>query len=93
MEIKVDPLKPGFNSPLPESGTGTIKPEWLKVLSDFPDRFVIGSDQHYGPKDELFTATPRWAAAVGLLNQLPAGVRNRIASDNARRLRPLSVGR
>jgi predicted TIM-barrel fold metal-dependent hydrolase len=93
MEIKVDPLKPGFNSPLPDSGSGTIKPEWLKLFSDFPDRFVIGSDQHYGPKDELFTGRPRWAAAIGLLNQLPAEVKTRIAHDNARLLRPVGVGR
>jgi predicted TIM-barrel fold metal-dependent hydrolase len=88
MEIKVDPLKPGFNALLSESGNGTLRPEWLRLFSDFPDRFVIGSDQHYGPKDELFTGRPRWAAAVGLLNQLPAAVRNRIALENARRLRP-----
>jgi predicted TIM-barrel fold metal-dependent hydrolase len=88
MEVKVDPLKPGFNSLLPESGGGPIQPEWLRLFLDFPDRFLIGSDQHYGPTDELFTGWPRWAAAVGLLNQLPTEVRNRIALDNARRLRP-----
>src|SRR5262249_3250580 len=92
MEIKVDPLKPGFNSLLPDSGSGTIKAEWLKLFSDFPDRFVIGSDQHYGPKDELFTGKPRWAAVVALLNQLPANVRTRIAIENTHLLRPVGAG-
>jgi predicted TIM-barrel fold metal-dependent hydrolase len=88
MEIKVDPLRPGFNSPLPDSGSGPIRPEWVRLFQDFPNQFLIGSDQHYGPKDELFTGLPRWATVVGLLNQLPAETRKRIAIDNVRLLRP-----
>src|SRR5579864_3642959 len=47
MEIKLDPLDPGKNSPLTNGASGRIKPEWLKLFTDFQDRFVIGSDQHY----------------------------------------------
>jgi predicted TIM-barrel fold metal-dependent hydrolase len=91
MEIKVEPPRPGFNSPLPDSGSGPIKPEWLKLFQDFPDQLLVGTDQHYGAKEELFTGRPRWGAVVGLLNQLPAEVRSRIALDTARRLRPVNA--
>ena len=83
MEIKIDPAKPSMNSPLSNGASGTIKPEWLQLFQDFPDRFVIGSDQHYPePKAE----TQRWQAIVQLLNQLPPNLRQKIAMDNAKRL-------
>ena len=44
MEIKADPVAHGKNYPLAD---GKIKPDWLKLFTDFPDRFLIGSDQHY----------------------------------------------
>jgi hypothetical protein len=59
--------------------SGKVKPEWLKLFEDFPDRFIIGSDQHYpepnGPQ--------RWEEAVLLFNQLPANLRKRIGTENA----------
>jgi len=76
MEIKVDPLAPGKNYPLAD---GKIKSEWLKLFMDFPDRFIIGSDQHYpepkGPEQ-------RWQETVLLFNQLPADVRRKIGTEN-----------
>ena len=81
MEIKVDPVDLGKNPPIDASGR--IKPDWLKLFEDFPDRFVIGSDQHYPEPKE---GPQRWQADVLLLNQLPASVRKKIASDNAVRL-------
>jgi predicted TIM-barrel fold metal-dependent hydrolase len=77
MEIKTDPAAHGLNYPLAEDGK--IKPEWFKLFTDFPDRFIIGSDQHYPePKGE----DRRWQEAVLLLNQLPADVRKRIGTEN-----------
>ena len=84
MDVKIDPLKPGLNSPLVDGASSTIKPEWLRLFEDFPDRFVVGTDQHYpeppGPQ--------RWQAIVLLLNQLPDGLRQKIARENAERLYP-----
>jgi predicted TIM-barrel fold metal-dependent hydrolase len=83
MELKVDPVVVGRNSPLVDGGSGAIKPEWLDLISDFPDRFLMGTDTHY----PMPAAGPqRWQADVLLLNQLPEGVRERIASGNAIRL-------
>jgi predicted TIM-barrel fold metal-dependent hydrolase len=85
MDIKIDPLKPGKNSPLTGGASGALKPEWLKLFQDFPDRFVIGTDQHYPePKAGL----QRWQAAVNLLNQLPQDLRRKIGTENAARLYP-----
>jgi len=79
MEIKLDPVDTGKTSPLTNGASGTINPEWLKLFTDFQDRFVIGSDQHYpqgsGPQ--------RWQAAVLAFNQLPAVVRQKIGMENA----------
>src|SRR6185312_13039247 len=47
MEIKIDPVSPARNPPM---ANGKIKPEWLRLYKQFPDRFVIGSDQHYPAK-------------------------------------------
>ncbi|HWF13167.1 MAG TPA: amidohydrolase family protein [Candidatus Acidoferrales bacterium] len=77
MEIKTDPVAPGLNYPL--AADGKIKPEWLKLFTDFPDRFVIGSDQHYPePKGE----DRRWQEVILLFNQLPANVRKKIGTEN-----------
>ena len=77
MEIKADPKAPGLNYPL---GTnGKLKPEWLKLFTDFPDRFLIGSDQHYPePKGE----DKRWQEVILLFNQLPADVQKKIGTEN-----------
>jgi hypothetical protein len=78
MEIKVDPVIPGKN---PIVADGKIKPDWLKLFQDFPGRFVIGSDQHYGPKPPASPA--RWQATVLLLNQLPPDLARKIGMENA----------
>ena len=83
MELKNDPLAVGKNPFLTDGSTGNIKPEWLKIFDDFPDRFVIGSDQHYPePKNE----PQRWEAVVLVLNQLPADLRRKFAAENAIRI-------
>jgi predicted TIM-barrel fold metal-dependent hydrolase len=83
MEVKIDPKMPGENSPLANGASGAIKPEWLKLFQDFPDRFVVGTDQHY---PEPPPGPQRWEAVVLLLNQLPADLRRKIGMENAAQL-------
>jgi predicted TIM-barrel fold metal-dependent hydrolase len=89
MELKVDPVNPGKNSPLADETSGPIEPEWLQLFQDFPDRFVIGSDQHYpdppGPQ--------RWQAVVLLLNQLSPELRKTIGMQNAEQLYSMAHGK
>jgi predicted TIM-barrel fold metal-dependent hydrolase len=81
MEIKTDPDAHGLNYPM--AANGKLKPDWFKMFTDFPDRFVIGSDQHYPePKD----ADKRWQETILLFNQLPAEVRKKIGTDNVAHL-------
>jgi len=76
--------------------------EWLRLLQEFPDRFVIGNDQFIanpalsGPGPGLRFA--QWAASSreltqGLLKQLPADLSRRIGTENAVRLYRLEVAR
>jgi predicted TIM-barrel fold metal-dependent hydrolase len=88
IEIKTDPLNPRSNYPL--DANGKIKPDYLKLFSEFPDRFLIGSDQHY---PEPRTSAQRWQTVVNLFNQLPADARKKIGTENAARIYPLSVRR
>jgi predicted TIM-barrel fold metal-dependent hydrolase len=76
MEIKTDPLAKGKNYPLEN---GKIKPEWLALFTRFPNRFIIGTDQHY---PETTAPEQRWQEAVDLFNQLPAGLRKKIGTEN-----------
>jgi len=80
MEIKADPLAKGKNYLLEE---GKITPEWLKLLVEFPDRFIIGSDQKY---PEPLEAAQRWQEVIGLFNQLPSDVRRKIGTENVARI-------
>jgi predicted TIM-barrel fold metal-dependent hydrolase len=81
MEIKTDPDAHGLNYPL--AADGKLKADWSKLFTDFPDRFVIGSDQHYPePKD----ADKRWQQTILLFNQLPADVRKKIGTENVARI-------
>ena len=77
MEIKTDPQNVGKNYPLADDGK--IKPDWLQLFVDFPDRFIIGSDQHY---PEPKGSEQRWQTVVLLFNQLPADVRRKIGTEN-----------
>jgi len=85
MELKTDPNAPGKNYPLAD---GKIKPDWLALLTDFPDRFILGSDQHY---PEPKGSPQRWQELVRLFNQLPAAVRRKIGTENVARIYGKSV--
>ena len=87
MEIKADPLAHGKNYPLVD---GKIAPEWLKLFKDYPDRFIIGSDQHYPePKGQQ---QQRWQEMVLLFNQLPADLKRSIGTENAAHIYGASAG-
>jgi predicted TIM-barrel fold metal-dependent hydrolase len=81
MEIKYDPGFPGKDPPIVD---GKLKPEWLKLYADFPDRFIIGSDQHFDPPATVPLARAQQNAL--LLDQLPADLRKKIAVENALRI-------
>ena len=78
MSVKLDESGSRWTSPFgPNDG---LKPGWLMMLRDFPDRFVIGSDQFF---DE---GTERLTLARKFVDALPPEVARVVASENARRI-------
>jgi len=70
------------NAPL--SDDQQIRPEWLRLFHDFPDRFVIGSDSFIHPNDEVGgRLSPPLVWTRRFLNALPPDLARKIASDNA----------
>jgi predicted TIM-barrel fold metal-dependent hydrolase len=78
MSIKLDPRS--GQKTWPFGPDGAIRPAWLALLREFPDRFVIGSDQFF---DE---GTERVALARKFIDALPPDIARAVASDNARRI-------
>ena len=75
--------------------TGDVSAEWVAVLRDFPDRFVLGSDTMIVAASYTGPPTPRLFAGRGegqrrgirrLLSVLPGDVARRIGYKNAERL-------
>ena len=79
LEIKHDPRAVGKN---PIMVGGKITGEWMALFQEFPDRFLIGSDQHYPEQGQ----SARWPSVVAILNQLPGPLREQIGAANARRV-------
>ena len=77
------------------SPKGSINKEWIAVLRDFPDRFVIGSDTFVVPSRYTGSEAPRIFASRTdvqlrgirrLLSHLPADLARLIGYENAKRL-------
>ena len=71
-------VKPTF--PLTENGR--LKPEWLALFQEFPDRFLIGSDEIIKPADNHPSAGSI-RSTLALLGQLPPKLKARIGYENA----------
>ena len=75
MSIKIDP-GPRPNRPLDKSDAAEMR--WVELLQDFPERFIIGSDQFF---DE---GTDRLALARKFVDALPPDVARLVAQENAK---------
>jgi hypothetical protein len=93
MSLRLGPGHAPQNFPL--SPERRLKPEWLAVFQDYPDRFVIGADSFNAAPDFQGTgtaallahktpATREWTPVF--LSALPPDLSRRIASENARTL-------
>lgn len=81
MSIKIGAQGMRTHSPLTTDG---IKPEWLALLQEFPERFVVGSDSFFasaGPGPAINLAGP-----AALLARLPPELAAQIGYRNARRI-------
>ena len=80
-----DPSLPMRNRIVDEGGQ--IKPEWLALIADFPDRFMIGSDEFVGSRGGA-TTEPRasFQQTWVLVEQLPPDLAGKVGHDNALRV-------
>ena len=62
---------------------GKIKDEWLKLLKEFPDRFMIGSDEFHKTPKSMSRILHRSEDVINLLNQLPDDLAEKIGHENA----------
>ncbi len=69
----------------PLDGEGRVKEEWLALFQEFPDRFVIGSDEIV-QKGNRHPSAGSIKSTVGLLQQLPMELQQKIGYENAYRL-------
>lgn len=64
-----------------------LRPEWLQLFKDFPDRFVIGADEFVGASDQVKSSgPPSFADTWSVMEQLPEDLRAKIGSENAIRI-------
>lgn len=63
-----------------------VRSEWLQLMSEFPDRFMIGADEFIGHSGRHHAGPPSFEATWAIINQLPEELRNKIGRENARRV-------
>lgn len=66
---------------------GNIQTEWQRLIQDYPERFIIGSDIFWGERD----AVPSQTLATSFLAQLPHDIAERIACLNVATIYQLDV--
>jgi hypothetical protein len=80
--IKIAPL-PGTVHWVVRPGQG-LNPAWRAVMLEFPDRFLIGSDEFYvGEGGERRQRPQNTAAALDVLKHLPPAVARKVSYENA----------
>lgn len=93
MSMRMGPGRAPQNHPLTKGGE--IRPDWLRLLQDFPDRFVIGGDQFFvspsvrggGPAIVFSQRAPVLRERTrAFLEALPPDLARKIAYENAIRL-------
>jgi hypothetical protein len=70
----------GHNLPLKN---GEITPDWLALLEEFPDRFMVGSDQFYQPPQAKNPPKLDMEGSERLVRSLPPKLARRVGYENA----------
>ncbi|MBI4679139.1 MAG: hypothetical protein HY748_16305 [Elusimicrobia bacterium] len=61
---------------------GRLKPEWIELMSDFPDRFLLGSDMFYPDPSLPMRFPDSTNGSREILNQLPMDLARKVAFEN-----------
>ena len=66
--------------------SGELKQEWLDVFNEFPDRFILGSDQFYQAPG-IDRDLPNGAeSTVEIISKLPSNLVNKFSYENVNTL-------
>lgn len=65
---------------------GEIDSNWLAMLREFPDRFMIGSDQFYQPSQAKDRQRVNLEGSAKLIRNLPPELARRVGYENAARV-------
>jgi len=63
-----------------------IKPEWLRLLSDHPDRFMIGTDEFIQTAGGRTRPQDSFYETWSILDQLAPDLARKVGRDNAARV-------
>ncbi len=63
-----------------------IKPDWLRLITEFPDRIMLGADEFVGPGPEKAKLAASFESTWAIIDQLPEDIAAKIGGDNARRV-------
>lgn len=85
MSFKLAPESLPETRPISEDRQ-TIKPEWLQLMKDFPDRFIIGTDQFYAAPGSRRIGPQKTEATKRLMTLLPPDLARRIGIENPIRI-------
>ncbi|MCX6906877.1 MAG: amidohydrolase family protein, partial [Verrucomicrobia bacterium] len=80
MSLRMGPGMSGQNFPLTDDGQ--VKPDWLRLFQEFPNRFVIGNDMFIG-KSAFHIPNPSSKRTAVFLKALPQNLARKIAYENA----------
>jgi predicted TIM-barrel fold metal-dependent hydrolase len=83
MSVKIDRISLSENRPF---AGGKTRPEWIDLIRSFPDRFMIGGDEHFGVSEQTSRGAGRARTARLFLDQLPKDLVPKVASENAIRI-------
>ena len=79
----------GNGGPMPNriiDKQGQIQAEWLALISDYPDRFMIGGDEFVGIPGRTPNRPQSFAETWPILDQLPPDLAQKVGRDNAARI-------
>ena len=88
-KVEERPYQVGTREPMPNrmiDENGKIRSEWLEFFEEFPDRMLLGCDQFVGIPGKTVRAPQYVEHTLSTIEQLPVGVRKKVARDNAIRL-------
>ena len=85
MSFKLSPESVSETRPISEDKK-TIKPEWLQLIKDFPDRFIIGTDQFYVAPGARPIGPQKTETTKHLMTLLPPELARQIGLENPIRI-------